>query len=155
MKQRNEGELKVVEFCTDHLRQLAKPLDNQVQITEIYIDQFRKTLESQPKQESYTAVNQQGQPVFCFGGWWMRPEVVDLWFIGSVRVIRYPRSCYQICRRYIDDRCFHMGAQRVQAAVRCGWGVAEEFMFRLGFQIEDRLRKADGENDYYLFARMK
>ncbi len=153
MKQRNEEELKVVEFLTDHLRSM-KVVDKQIEVNDVFIDTFRGVLEGQAKKESFTAIDKNSQPVFCFGGWVIRPYVIDLWFLASVRLIRYPKACFQICWDYIEEVCFKKyGAKRVQTYVRCDWKVAEQFMFRLGFQIEGRLRLPD--NDYYIFGRVK
>ena len=153
MKQKSEGALQVVEFKTDHLRHMTL-MDKQIQITDTYVNMFSGVLEGQPKKESYTAIDGDGKPVFSFGGWMMRPEVIDIWFLASVRIIRYPQTCFAICRNYIDQICFKKhGAKRVQAFVRCKWEVAEQFMFRLGFQIEGRLKFP--EDDYYIFARLK
>ncbi len=153
MKPRSEGELKVVAFKTDDLRHMTL-MDKRIEITDTYVNAFGDVLEGQATKESYTAIGEDGNSVFSFGGWMMRPEVIDIWFVASVRIIRYPKTCFGICWDYIERICFKKyGVKRVQALVRCGWKVAEQFMFRLGFQIEGRLRFPD--NDYYIFARLK
>ena len=48
MKQRNEQELKVVEFFTDHLRGM-KAVDKRIEMNDMFIDAFRGVLEGQTK----------------------------------------------------------------------------------------------------------
>lgn len=116
-------------------------------------------------ENTYTFYNSQGpaytafyqaKMLFCMGIFIPWPGMGEAWLLCDRSVELYAWETFSTVRDYLDRTIEELDLSRVQARVLARWERSYRMTKKLGFKVECLMPKhGPGQEDYYMFARVK
>lgn len=116
------------------------------------VEHFREAFEDDTS-IAYSICTKRYGVIAFFGGYFVAPDVAEVWSVMSVNAFRYPVGITKTAKRMLSDFQKELGIKRYQMRVVVGNNKAADWAESLGFVHEYTTKPVKNDNQYWYFGR--